>query len=186
VVTDEEWFHRLGWEVSVSEDEAGVYEADIWPKANPGLRLYRVTRGVRPEIAIAHAREFKERSIASRPSVSRLGQYPLTIISTRYGGGYEGGLWAAFPLRPEEIPLEATGDDIECQDWWEDPPVAVGLGATPDRAVAALDDVIDQCLHPPGRRHEVPTPPAGYLCSYCQQFRHHEEPAHGNQQRGAS
>jgi hypothetical protein len=172
VVSDEEWFHRLGWEVSVSEDEAGVYEADLWPRANPRLRMYRVTRGVRPEIAIAHAREFMEGSLASRPGIGR--HWPITVISVRYGGSYEGGRWGALPLRPGEIPPEATGHDIECQEWWEGPPVAVGLGATPDRAVAALDEVIDQCPHPDDRRHELL---GGWICGYCQQWGDNEEPA---------
>jgi hypothetical protein len=52
VVSDEEWFHRLGWGVSAAEGEPGVYEADIWPKGNPGMWMTRVTRSVRHEIAI--------------------------------------------------------------------------------------------------------------------------------------
>jgi len=153
MVSDEEWFHRLGWEVSVAEGEAGVYEADIWPRANPGLRMQRVARGVLPEIAISHARELMEGSLASRPHFGR--HWPITVISARYGGSYEGGRWAELPLGPEEVAPEATGDDTECQEWWGHPPVAVGLGATPDAAVAALDDIIDQCAHPDDRRQQL-------------------------------
>jgi hypothetical protein len=33
---------------------------------------------------------------------------PVTIIATRYGGTYEGGAWAAFPLDPWQVPSRTT------------------------------------------------------------------------------
>ena len=84
------------------------------------------------------------------------------IIETRYGGTYEGGLWAAF--QSEEIPAEALGEDVQCRIWWETPTVAAGVGATPEEALEMLDRVIRQCQHPQPNRHPVP---AGFACSYC-------------------
>jgi hypothetical protein len=34
--------------------------------------------------------------------------YPVTIITTRYSGVYEGGTWAAFPLDPDQALAFAT------------------------------------------------------------------------------
>ncbi|MEA2660566.1 MAG: hypothetical protein QOH08_138 [Chloroflexota bacterium] len=65
--------------------------------------------------------------------------YPVTIVQTRYGGIYEGGRWAAFLLRPEELPTDAFGGDIVCVPWWADFGDAVGVGATPDAALADLE-----------------------------------------------
>lgn len=65
--------------------------------------------------------------------------YPVTIIRTRYGGVYEGAAWAAFALRPHQVPREATGDDLACAMWWEEHGAAVGLGATAQDAIADLE-----------------------------------------------
>ena len=64
--------------------------------------------------------------------------YPVTIVQTRYGGIYEGGAWAAFLSHPEEIPPDAFGGDSVCVSWWSDFVYAVGVGATPDSALADL------------------------------------------------
>lgn len=64
--------------------------------------------------------------------------YPVTIIATRYTGAYEGGPWAAFNCDPGDIPDDATGDDTDAFTWWRSPSVPVGVGATPDEALAAL------------------------------------------------
>lgn len=64
--------------------------------------------------------------------------YPVTIIATRFGGIYEGGAWAAFPVRAERIPADAVSDDVTCATWWEDHGSTVGLGATPNAALADL------------------------------------------------
>jgi hypothetical protein len=54
--------------------------------------------------------------------------YPVTMIRTRYGGIYEGGEWAAFPIRFDDIPPEVDGDDAACATWWADFAYAVGVG----------------------------------------------------------
>jgi hypothetical protein len=65
--------------------------------------------------------------------------YPVTIVQTRYGGIYEGGTWAAFRVHPEQLPADAFGGDIVCVPWWADFGKAVGVGATPDAALADLE-----------------------------------------------
>ena len=84
------------------------------------------------------------------------------IIETRYGGGYEGGTWAAFAS--ENIPEDAQGEDVECRTWWEAPTVAAGVGATPEDALEMLGRVVRACEHPQPNRYPVP---AGFTCSYC-------------------
>ena len=61
------------------------------------------------------------------------------MIRTRYGGIYEGGEWAAFPIHFEEIPPDVDGDDATCATWWADFAHAVGVGDTPDVALADLE-----------------------------------------------
>jgi hypothetical protein len=63
---------------------------------------------------------------------------PVTIVETRYGGINEGGTWAAFLHHPEQLPDDAFGGDILCARWWADFGYAVGVGATPDAALADL------------------------------------------------
>lgn len=97
-------------------------------------------------------------------------RHPRLILDTRHGGIYErnrkgvSGTWAAFPCYPEEFPADAIGDDTECQEWWANPTIAVGVGGTPDEALADLESVIDACEHPLAYRHPVP---AGFTCRYC-------------------
>lgn len=64
--------------------------------------------------------------------------YPLTIISTRYGGTYEGGKFVAFPCEEWAIPDDVQGGDVECMAWWDRYAEGVGRGATPDAALADL------------------------------------------------
>lgn len=70
--------------------------------------------------------------------------YPVTIIATRYGGSYEGGAWAAFHCNEDELPPAATGDDTSCAVFWSDVSahMAVGVGATPNDALTALEKKI--------------------------------------------
>lgn len=65
--------------------------------------------------------------------------YTITLITTRYGGVYEGGAWAAFPCRAHEVPRETVGDDVTCAMWWEEHGAAIGVGATPEDALADLE-----------------------------------------------
>ena len=70
--------------------------------------------------------------------------YPVTIIRTRYGGAYEGNDWAAFNCDEDQVPLDATGCDSECEAFWRDPKgVRVGVGETPDQALAALVTAVE-------------------------------------------
>jgi hypothetical protein len=68
--------------------------------------------------------------------------YPVTIITTRYGGTYEGGAWAAFPIHPERVPDDAVANDVVCVNWWGEYGHTVGVGATPDAALADLEGKI--------------------------------------------
>ena len=60
--------------------------------------------------------------------------YPVAIIATRYGGTYEGGAWAAFPLDPWQVPTDPFADDMACAAWWEQFAHAVGVGDAPATA----------------------------------------------------
>jgi hypothetical protein len=68
--------------------------------------------------------------------------YPCVVVHDRYGGTYSGGAWLAYPKYLEDVPPEADGGDIECDDFWHEhaasPAYPVGLGADP---AAALDDL---------------------------------------------
>lgn len=77
--------------------------------------------------------------------------YPLTLIRTRYGGSYEGGLWAAFNVEANRIPVDVEGGDPECAAWWAMAQAnggvygrdlfgaaCVTVGDTPDEAIAKL------------------------------------------------
>lgn len=66
----------------------------------------------------------------------------VTIIRTRYGGIYEGGQWAAFPVDHERIPPDVTGSDSECIAWWGQFGAGIGVGSTPNDALAALEQRI--------------------------------------------
>jgi hypothetical protein len=67
--------------------------------------------------------------------------WPVTIIRTRYGGGYEGEGWAAFHLDHNEIPEDATGGDPECYAFWMKNKCAwwVAVGKDPDEAYSRLE-----------------------------------------------
>lgn len=71
----------------------------------------------------------------------------VTIVTTRYGGTYEGGKWAAFPESADTLPgeddfepavYEWQGTDPDLETWWDEHRDHIGLGATPQ---AALDDL---------------------------------------------
>lgn len=65
--------------------------------------------------------------------------WPVTVIKTRYGGTYEGGVWAAFNLEPDNIPDAVMGDDVSCARWWSEHQDGVGVGATAQEAIDALE-----------------------------------------------
>jgi len=78
--------------------------------------------------------------------------YPVTIVTTRYGGAYEKGAWAAFPLVAEDLPEDWNADDFECQAFWQSYTGCVGIGATPAEAHARLYEAVCQYEedHPSG------------------------------------
>lgn len=67
------------------------------------------------------------------------GLYPVTIVRARYGGTYEGGAWLAFPCDPEKVPLEVSGSDTMCGQFFTTSDAEfIGRGATADEALADL------------------------------------------------
>ena len=76
------------------------------------------------------------------------GDWPITIVATRYSGAYErfddnvSGDYAAFPTEMYALENEnwAAGD-TECDWWWivcNEKKLPIGLGGTPDDALADL------------------------------------------------
>lgn len=61
-------------------------------------------------------------------------EYPLTIVSDRYNGGYSKGKYIAFPQEPWEINHKMNGNDTECINYWDDFVGIIGKGNTPDEA----------------------------------------------------
>lgn len=69
--------------------------------------------------------------------------YPCLIRPARYGGGYSGAQWHAWPVRESDmIPSKAYGSDVSCNTFWstqkESGVPMVGLGETPNAAHQAL------------------------------------------------
>ena len=150
------------------EGPPGVYTVTLTHDRNSGLRFADYARGINETTAIAHARERLEEALAARPARSPHGTWPLTILATRKGGGYEGGAWAALPVAPQDIPEAVSGEGLECQRRSESPPFVVGLRATPDRSLAALDAAIARCDHPHKFQLQAP---AGFVSDFCKQLR---------------
>ena len=67
----------------------------------------------------------------------------ITIFQTRYGGAYEGGPWAAVYANPQDVPEDAWGGDTFASHWWSDHEHEVGVGITPDEALADLRTKLD-------------------------------------------
>lgn len=65
-------------------------------------------------------------------------RWPVTIISDRYHGCYSGASWLAFPLDFDEIPEDVNDEDLPCQDFWDNYDEPIGLGETPEDALADL------------------------------------------------
>ncbi|TYB71228.1 hypothetical protein FXF51_01970 [Nonomuraea sp. PA05] len=64
--------------------------------------------------------------------------YPVTIVKTRYSGSYEGGTFAAFLTEPWDVPQDAFADDRVAYGWWKEHGGMIGVGDTPDEALASL------------------------------------------------
>jgi hypothetical protein len=92
---------------------------------------------------------------------------PRTIVKSRYGGAYEGGLWIALPCYPDTIPSAVNDDDNDCQWWFENPTLAVGVGANPTEALDRLEAVVDSCTHPEEYRRGQESKVSVIWCSFC-------------------
>ena len=68
----------------------------------------------------------------------------VTIVSARYGGIYEPGLWLAFPSNPDQLPAEWDVDDLTAARYYEEHSHEVGAGSTPDEALANLRAILTQ------------------------------------------
>ena len=74
--------------------------------------------------------------------------YPLTIIRDRYNGIYSGGCYLAFNLDYYEIPIEISGSDIPCLEWWkENKYILVGKGYDVTSAIFDLAVKMSNRLH---------------------------------------
>ena len=61
---------------------------------------------------------------------------PCVIVPSRYGGVYEGGPWLAFPT--DDVPTGAMSGDPFCAAWFAENEWWVGVGGSPDEALAVL------------------------------------------------
>lgn len=73
----------------------------------------------RAEWTVIHNRAFAQR---------------IVVVPTRYQGGYEGGLFAAIAI--EDLDSAAFGQDCAASEWWHENAARVGVGNTPDAALA--------------------------------------------------
>lgn len=70
--------------------------------------------------------------------------YPLTITLDRYTGSYSGGKWTAWNCEPGEIPEGPFEDDVGCAYFWADNRTPVGIGESPEAAIADLVRKIEE------------------------------------------
>jgi hypothetical protein len=122
-----------------------LYEEDI-PRAPGGdegdailfwgnPRAHPYGRGSSPNEALAELE-----SVPPLDGPGGRATYPVTIVLDRYGGTYSGGAWIAWPLLPEDIPGEPTGDDTAAIVFWSNPRIhSCGRGSTPNEALANLE-----------------------------------------------
>lgn len=76
--------------------------------------------------------------------------YPIVIRQSRYSGIYEGGMWYAIAnhdetnLQPDYLSY-IDGDDDEAMDfWYSDCAKHIGVGNSPDEALANLLSIYQQ------------------------------------------
>ena len=65
-------------------------------------------------------------------------EFSVTIFQARYGGLYEGGRWIAYASHPWNVPHQVSGSDIETAEWFNDHSDDVGVGDSPNDALADL------------------------------------------------
>lgn len=63
--------------------------------------------------------------------------WPIVVFQSRYSGVYEGGDWFAL-ANCETVPDGPWEDDDECLDWFLSNGETIGVGDTPDEALADL------------------------------------------------
>lgn len=77
--------------------------------------------------------------------------YPIAIIEDRYRGAYAGGKWLAIAMADVVFEYHATrvsamlaagpsGSDPVAMEFWNDQPLWIAAGETPDKALAALQE----------------------------------------------
>ncbi|RTL49921.1 MAG: hypothetical protein EKK46_14085 [Rhodocyclaceae bacterium] len=62
----------------------------------------------------------------------------LTVVEDRYGGGYSGGRFVAWPLPSASVPPDSQGGDIPASVFWAKPRLA-GKGDTQEAAIIDLE-----------------------------------------------
>jgi len=92
----------------------------------------------------------------SNASEIPLSLYPIIVRQARYSGIYEGGLWLASSncdaIPSEELMGYLEGDDCDAWAFLDDKLTALGVGNTPDTALADL-------IHKINNASAVETPP---------------------------
>ena len=61
-----------------------------------------------------------------------------TVVEDRYGGGYSGAAYVAWPLPAAAIPTDSQGGDVPASQFWAHEHLA-GKGDTPEAALADLE-----------------------------------------------
>ena len=76
--------------------------------------------------------------------------YPVRIYQDRYGGSYSGGAWIAVDMKRATLGIPAIeegilGGDVEVREFWFSVRDVkwIGVGPTPDGALAALESKQD-------------------------------------------
>jgi hypothetical protein len=67
-----------------------------------------------------------------------------TIVSARYGGIPEPGLWLAVPCNPDQLPVEWDAEDLTAARYYEEHSHEIGAGGTPDEALANLRAILTE------------------------------------------
>jgi hypothetical protein len=57
----------------------------------------------------------------------------IVVVSARYSGCYEGGLFVAIPV--EDLTSAAFGEDVAASEWWNENQSRIGAGRTPSAAL---------------------------------------------------
>ena len=75
-------------------------------------------------------------------------QHPIALLQDRYGGVYRGGAWLALACADEDndgtprilwaMSDGPGGDDLKAAGVWQDAPIWIASGQTPDEAIAHL------------------------------------------------